>query len=331
VLGALFAGARVTFPAGKLGAEGTARALMERSAQGKLTVFMAVPTIYAQVLAWLRKAGPGVQAEFAQAVNPRTYRLMVSGSAALPAPILRGWEAATGNGLLLLERYGMSEAGMILSQPLDEAKRRSMGKSVGQPLPGVQVKVEPVKGDEEGSGKGEASDAARAAASSSSAGKSKEVVGSLLIRGPGVFREYWRRPDKTSEEFDSAGWFKTGDVVSVTPDSNGQIEKVRGHRAAQVRRFRVARRTRRVGEEAHGLVPGAAQVEDRQRDAQKRDEQNQQEGAREAIRQQAAEVGHVKGNYSTLRSPARAYRIPNVHHLQCMISICHTLPCCIKC
>src|SRR5204862_2679504 len=100
-------------------------------------------------------------------------RLMMSGSAALPVSTLERWRAITGH--TLLERYGMTETGMILSNPL-HGKRRA--GSVGTPLPGVEVRL---------------------------------VDGEIEVRGPGVFREYWNRPGETRDAFRD-GWFRTGDV-----------------------------------------------------------------------------------------------------------------------
>jgi malonyl-CoA/methylmalonyl-CoA synthetase len=130
----------------------------------ELTVFMAVPTIYARLAAQPR---PG---------DYRHIRLMVCGSAALPVSVLEQWRALTGH--TLLERYGMTETGMILSNPLHGERRAGF---VGVPLPGVEVKL---VGD----------------------------PGEIWVRGPGVFREYWNRPDATAAAF-ADGWFKTGDIA----------------------------------------------------------------------------------------------------------------------
>ncbi len=238
VLCAFYSGARVTFPPSsvKFSTPQIAQALMDSSERRKLSVFMAVPTIYSQLLTWLRSQPSALQSLFRERVKSN-FRLMVSGSSALPEPILSGWESATG-GVLLLERYGMSETGMTLSQPLDEAKRRTMMGTVGSPLPGVQVKIVPMEAAAEDASPAAiaaaAAMSAAAATESSSASNSNgppspsslapttERIGSLLVRGPGVFSEYWRRPEKTAEEFDHGdGWFKTGDVVSVTKGEDG--------------------------------------------------------------------------------------------------------------
>ncbi len=112
---------------------------------------------------------------------------MVSGSAALPVPTLERWEEITGH--RLLERYGMTEMGMGLSNPLHGERRPG---SVGEPLPGVEVRLV-------------ADDGALAAEGS---------AGEIQVRGPGVFGEYWGKPDATSSSFQD-GWFRTGDVALV--------------------------------------------------------------------------------------------------------------------
>jgi len=165
LLCALYAGARCDFPAaadGRATTELTAAALLEADPARRLTVFMAVPTIYSQLLAWLRAQAPAVRGEFR--LRCSAFRLMVSGSAALPLPALAAWEREAG--ALLLERYGMSEIGMALSQPLDEAQRRAARGTVGGPLPGVRVRVAPMDADAEDASPAavEAAKAAQAAA-----------------------------------------------------------------------------------------------------------------------------------------------------------------------
>ena len=245
LLCALYAGAKCTFlpppplpPAAVAGAkpsssaEQIARALMDDSLG--LSVFMAVPTIYSQVLAWVAGQAPEVRVEFRNRVSSR-FRLMVSGSSALPLPVLEGWLDAAG--IDLLERYGMSETGMTLSQPYNppspspspspspQTRRNLYRGSVGSPLPGVLTKIVPLtastaaEDDASTAASVSAATAATAAASSSSSSSSpssEEEVGELRVKGSGVFSEYWNRPDKTREEFDEQGWFKTGDVVAVT-------------------------------------------------------------------------------------------------------------------
>jgi malonyl-CoA/methylmalonyl-CoA synthetase len=110
---------------------------------------------------------------------------MVSGSAALPAPLFARWEELSGH--RLLERYGMTEIGMALSNPL---RGERVPGSVGAPLPGVGVRL---------------SDEAGAACADG-------VPGELRVSGPTLFREYHGRPEETARAFDG-GWFLTGDVA----------------------------------------------------------------------------------------------------------------------
>ncbi|KAA8595789.1 hypothetical protein FQN60_011080, partial [Etheostoma spectabile] len=154
-----------------------------------VNVFMAVPTIYSKLIQYYDQhfTQPHVK-DFVKAVCKERIRLMVSGSAALPLPTLQRWEEITGH--TLLERYGMTEIGMALSNPL---KGQRIPGAVGLPLPGVEVQIVMsnttnttiVRQGLEG----------------------KE--GELLVRGPSVFQEYWNKPQETRESFSDDGWFKT--------------------------------------------------------------------------------------------------------------------------
>jgi malonyl-CoA/methylmalonyl-CoA synthetase len=160
-----------------------ADAVWARIREGGLTLFMAVPTIYARLIAAWESAPAADRESMSDAA--RGLRLMVSGSAALPVPTLERWERITGH--RLLERYGMTEIGMGLSNPLDGERRPG---SVGEPLPGVDVRL---VGD----------DGAVVADGS---------PGEIQVRGPGVFGEYWGKAEATSSSF-TEGWFRTGDVA----------------------------------------------------------------------------------------------------------------------
>jgi len=141
----------------------------------KASVFMGVPTFYTRLLA--EKALTGELC--------KDVRLFISGSAPLLTETFNAFEQRIGQ--RILERYGMSEAGMITSNPL-RGERKS--GTVGTALPGNQVRV----ADER--------DAALAVGQ----------VGAIQIRGENVFQGYWRMPEKTREEFTAEGWFRTGDV-----------------------------------------------------------------------------------------------------------------------
>ncbi len=139
----------------------------------KPTLFMAVPTIYRKLIE-AHEAATARKRKYWSAAAGR-LRLMVSGSAALPLPTFERWRELTGH--VLLERYGMSEIGMALSNPLDGERRPG---TVGQPLPGVEVRRV------DGEGKTIDNDAEPA---------------ELEIRGPAVFRQYWQREQATREAF----------------------------------------------------------------------------------------------------------------------------------
>ena len=156
-----------------------------RLASGEVTIFMAVPTIYSRLVAAWREAQPDLRTRWSR--GAAGLRLFVSGSAALPVSVLEAWREITGH--TLLERYGMTEIGMALSNPLHGERRPGY---VGTPLPGVEVRLVNEAGED----------------------VSGREPGELLVRGPGVFLEYWGRPDATAEAFAEGGWFRTGDVAA---------------------------------------------------------------------------------------------------------------------
>ena len=160
-----------------------AEVVWNRLSSGEVTVFTAVPTIYNRLIASWESASPDVQRM--RSDGARRLRLMMSGSAALPIRTLERWRDITGH--TLLERYGMTELGMALSNPLVGERRPGF---VGQALPGVDVRLV----DEDGRDVGEG------------------VPGELEVRGPAVCLEYWQRPDETQAAFRD-GWFRTGDVA----------------------------------------------------------------------------------------------------------------------
>ncbi len=155
----------------------------DRLASGEITVFTAVPTIYSRLIASWDAASPDERAR--RSAGARGLRLMMSGSAALPVHVLERWREITGH--TLLERYGMTEIGMALSNPLDGERRPGF---VGQPLPGVEVQLVDDQGRVVPDG----------------------TPGELEVRGPAVFTEYWQRPEETRKAFRD-GWFRTGDMA----------------------------------------------------------------------------------------------------------------------
>ena len=160
--------------------------VIDRLSNGDLTLYMAVPTIYHRLIAYLEGATDEEVARFRDAVG--ALRLMVSGSAALPVPVLKRWREVSGH--TLLERYGMTEIGMGLS---NSYRGERVPGSVGLPLPAVEVRL--IGDDNESVSDG--------------------AAGEIQVRGPAVFLEYWERPEETASAFTDDGWFRTGDTGVV--------------------------------------------------------------------------------------------------------------------
>ena len=158
--------------------------VIERLESGDLSLYMAVPTIYHRLISHLDQVSDEERARFKTMTS--NLRLMVSGSAALPVPVLERWLQLSGH--TLLERYGMTEIGMGLSNPY--RGKRAPG-SVGTPLPGVEVRL--VDDRDEMVAEAE--------------------PGEIQVRGGTVFGEYWERPDDTAKAFTEDGWFRTGDTA----------------------------------------------------------------------------------------------------------------------
>jgi len=134
------------------------------------TLFFGVPTIYVRLL----ETPPEVAREIGERM-----RLFVSGSAPLPVPVFERFRELFNH--TILERYGMTETFMTLSNPLTGERRAG---TVGFPLPGISVRIDD---------------------------------GELFVRGPNVFAGYWRRPDATAAAF-TGGWFRTGDLATRSAD-----------------------------------------------------------------------------------------------------------------
>ncbi|XP_064466851.1 malonate--CoA ligase ACSF3, mitochondrial-like [Ornithodoros turicata] len=176
-------------------------------------VYMAVPTIYARLIEHYNKlftgSGPYSRSkEFIRATCAQKIRLMISGSAALPLPVLEQWKEITGH--TLLERYGMTEIGMALGNPLHGKRKPGF---VGKPFPGVEVSI--VKQNAY-SNKGYDVIASGDHHKTTVMQNHENECGELLVKGPNVFKEYWNRLDATEEAFTSDGWFKTGDTAQFT-------------------------------------------------------------------------------------------------------------------
>jgi malonyl-CoA/methylmalonyl-CoA synthetase len=160
------------------------RVMSALASDAALTLFMGVPTMYARLAQRWDASSTAEQAAFTAGCT--RMRLLVSGSAALPVAMLDRFRAISGH--TLLERYGMSELGMALGNPLHGERRAG---SVGVPFPGVEVRLVNERGEPVPDGE----------------------PGEIQVRGPNVFREYFDRPDATREAFTSDGFFRTGDVA----------------------------------------------------------------------------------------------------------------------
>lgn len=181
--------------------------LPDASIKEKITFFTVVPTVYSRLLSSYKSLPQDVQEAGRQATSPEHMRVSISGSAALPTPIKTAWKDLS-RGNVLLERYGMTEVGMALSCGLDFADR--VDASVGWPLPSVEARLVDVDSGEIIQ-PGEEVDA-----------NGRERSGEIQLRGPTIFKEYWRNPEATAKEFvegeDGKGrWFKTGDVAVRVP------------------------------------------------------------------------------------------------------------------
>lgn len=147
-----------------------------------ITLFFGVPTMYARLLTEAAR----------QDVPPHLPRLFVSGSAPLSPQTFAEFERVFGQ--RILERYGMTETGMNLTNPYDGERRPG---TVGSPFPGQEARVVDVR---------------------SRHPLPPGEIGEIEVRGPNVFAGYWNRPDATAEAFDPDGWFKTGDLGWVSDD-----------------------------------------------------------------------------------------------------------------
>src|ERR671914_547923 len=181
----LMVGAHGTFLAGagaELHRKFDATAAYDALLDGRVTMFFGVPTMYTRLLREAR----------ARDERPRPIRLYVSGSAPLSPQAFDEFEGLFGE--RILERYGMTETIMNLTNPYEGERRPG---TVGRPFPSQEARVVDVE-TREPLAEGE--------------------IGEIEVRGPNVFPGYWNRPDATEESFDAEGWFATGDLGSVGED-----------------------------------------------------------------------------------------------------------------
>ncbi|XP_066157417.1 malonate--CoA ligase ACSF3, mitochondrial [Euwallacea fornicatus] len=191
-----------------------------RPDERRITLFMGVPTMYSMLVEEYErvfKQDPKM-AEYIRNTLKSKVRLMVSGSAPLPEPLFRQWEEISGH--KLLERYGMTETGMSLSN-LYEGNREA--GFVGIPLPGVSAKILEVHDDGEDLGKTlvECSNKEGTLVFQKNAQKSSDgsdPIGELLVKGPGLFSRYHERPETSKNSYTQDGWFKTGDLCKYSVD-----------------------------------------------------------------------------------------------------------------
>ncbi|XP_060973336.1 probable CoA ligase CCL8 [Cannabis sativa] len=181
----------------------------ETKANDCITVFTGVPTMYTRLIQGYEAMDPELKEASASAA--KQLRLMMCGSSALPVPVMQQWQTITGH--RLLERYGMTEFVMAISNPL-KGERKS--GTVGKPFPGVEVRI--LAEDENGD--------------------DATGVGELCVRSPSLFKEYWRLPEVTKASFTDDGFFKTGDAGKVDEDgyyvilgrTSADIMKVGGYK-----------------------------------------------------------------------------------------------------
>lgn len=159
------------------------REAWKRFKEKDLTLFMAVPTVYSKLIDVWDDFSAGERRRMRDCLVG--FRLMVSGSAALPVSVLEKWKEISGQ--VLLERYGMTEIGMALSNPY---RGERLPGRVGFAMPGVEVGIFDENGGLLGVGE----------------------QGEIRVRGKGVFLEYWGKPRETESAF-CDGWFKTGDIA----------------------------------------------------------------------------------------------------------------------
>jgi fatty acid CoA ligase FadD36 len=179
MLGALRTGSRLVH---------TGRPTPEAYAKAGGSLYFGVPTVWSRVCA-----------EPSTATALSGARLLVSGSAALPAPVFARLQELTGH--KPAERYGMTETLITVAARADDADRRP--GTVGRPLAGIETRL--------------VDDAGEPAAWDGA------TVGSLQVRGATVFDGYLRRPDATAESFTADGWFRTGDMAVLEPDGTHRI------------------------------------------------------------------------------------------------------------
>lgn len=178
-----------------------AKRVMDIFLEGKVSVFMSVPTIYYKLISHWETSTEFAKQETFDCLNQ--FRLMISGSAALPVSTMEQWKSISGQ--TLLERYGMTEIGMAIS---NSYLNERLPGFIGKPLPGVEIRLVDENGHQ----------------------VTEEETGEIQVRGNNVFKEYWNREEATKEAFTADGWFITGDVAKV---ENGNY-KIVGRKSVDI-------------------------------------------------------------------------------------------------
>lgn len=163
--------------------------VFENFYKGEINLFMAVPTIYFKLITYVDACSDLEKVNIYNCL--KKFRLMVSGSAALPVSVMEKWKLVSGHDLL--ERYGMTEIGMGISNPYEGKRRPGF---IGQPLPGVSIRL---TDEQDFHVHGE--------------------PGEIQVKGDTVFNEYWNRHEATLTTFTKDGWFKTGDIAELVDGS----------------------------------------------------------------------------------------------------------------
>ncbi|WP_299453589.1 acyl-CoA synthetase [uncultured Microscilla sp.] len=211
-----------------------AQKVWDRFTQGELTLFMAVPTVYNRLIEFWNKADRTQKTAMSEGL--KSMRLMVSGSAALPVSVLLKWKEISGQ--TLLERYGMTEIGMAISNPLLGERKPGY---IGRPLPGVEVQL---------------------------IGEDGELItgpddmGEIRVKSPSLFLEYWGKEVATKGCYDD-GWFCTGDIAVRDKDgyyrilgrSSVDIIKSGGYKISALEVEEVLRKHPKIAEVAVVGVP----------------------------------------------------------------------------
>jgi malonyl-CoA/methylmalonyl-CoA synthetase len=160
------------------------KAIFEIFSRKEVNLFMAVPTIYFKLIAYWDELPDAEKDDLSNTL--KDFRLMVSGSAALPISVMEKWHKISQH--YLLERYGMTEMGMAISNPYNGERKPG---HIGQALNKVTIRIVDI--DNQLVDPGEA--------------------GEIQVKGPNVFHEYWNKPEETKKTFTADGWFKTGDIA----------------------------------------------------------------------------------------------------------------------